>query len=256
MKTVSDVCEQIAALPEAFPFSLRYLNYNKIPDFLCKVLEICDSIGVDPVDIVEKKMEINHLKYPVEECKKKADITKWTKLEQGKAVVIPKLVPKAAKRGCSAAVAFLRKLNHLNKRVKEFSEARDWLRGYTDSRLSLAIIAEVGELAEVFQWAEPTAKTNKLDQDTLSDACMEVADILLYVIHICRVVEMPVRHLWIHVGRISSPVSVYMDSTSIADPAEFENEFGHGLLPDQDLAPNDVFDVERWFVFLREPCEY
>ena len=45
MKTVSDVCEQIAALPEAFPFSLRYLNYNKIPDFLCKVLEICDSIG-------------------------------------------------------------------------------------------------------------------------------------------------------------------------------------------------------------------
>jgi dCTP diphosphatase len=76
-----------------------------------------------------------------------------------------------------------RNLEDLQKRIKKFNSERDWDRFHTPKDLIIALVSEVGELAELYRWlsleeqnlvhAEPAAKLKIED---------EIADIMIYLL--------------------------------------------------------------------------
>ena len=80
-------------------------------------------------------------------------------------------------------------------RYREFTRERDWEQFHDPRSLVLALVGEVGELAELFQWPGP-----QIDQaaDSSSDlnrrASEEISDVLLYLIRLADVLNIdPVR---------------------------------------------------------------
>jgi dCTP diphosphatase len=74
-------------------------------------------------------------------------------------------------------------LELLRDRVRQFSAEREWGRFHDPKSVLLALVGEVGELAELFQWlpAETAAKLAAAEP-LLTRASEEMADVLLYLI--------------------------------------------------------------------------
>lgn len=81
-------------------------------------------------------------------------------------------------------------LTTLRDGMREFTRQRGW-EGYHDPKsLILALVGEVGELSELFQWlpadkASAAASTGSL-RDQVSD---EIADVLLYLVRLADVLD-------------------------------------------------------------------
>jgi len=67
-------------------------------------------------------------------------------------------------------------MEELTKKIRCFSEERDWLQFNTPENLAKSISIEAGELLECFQW------NNNYDKDELK---YEIADIMNYCILLC-----------------------------------------------------------------------
>lgn len=74
--------------------------------------------------------------------------------------------------------------------MREFSEERDWGRFHDPKSLVLALVGEIGELAELFQWL-PTedAVATRHDTRRRARAGEELADILLYLVRLADVLD-------------------------------------------------------------------
>lgn len=71
----------------------------------------------------------------------------------------------------------------LSERYRAFNAARDWSQFHDPKSLILALVGEVGELAELFQWvpAELAARAFREPQRQ-QRAAEEMADILIYLL--------------------------------------------------------------------------
>lgn len=79
-------------------------------------------------------------------------------------------------------------LRDLSKRYQEFSRARDWEQFHDPRSLILALVGEVGELAELFQWHSDSADQALDPQSTLHRrSSEEIADVLLYLVRLADV---------------------------------------------------------------------
>jgi NTP pyrophosphatase (non-canonical NTP hydrolase) len=74
-------------------------------------------------------------------------------------------------------------LEGLRTQLRAFAAARDWDPFHSPKNLAMALSAEAGELAEVFQWLTEE-QSRRLDAKTRSAAADEVADVLLYLVRI------------------------------------------------------------------------
>ena len=79
-------------------------------------------------------------------------------------------------------------LSDLTNRMREFTDARDWGRFHDLKSLTLALVGEVGEVAELVQWlpaedAGGTAEGSRL-RERLGE---ELADVLLYLVRLADV---------------------------------------------------------------------
>ncbi len=72
-------------------------------------------------------------------------------------------------------------LQSLNKQLREFAIARDWLQFQSPKNLSMAISGECGELIEHFQWLTE-AQSLQLNADKKREVSYEMADILIYLL--------------------------------------------------------------------------
>jgi dCTP diphosphatase len=74
-------------------------------------------------------------------------------------------------------------LELLRDRMRQFSADRDWNGFHDPKSVLLALVGEVGELAELFQWL-PADRAAKLagTEPLRTRACEELADVLLYLI--------------------------------------------------------------------------
>jgi uncharacterized protein (DUF2252 family)/NTP pyrophosphatase (non-canonical NTP hydrolase) len=74
-------------------------------------------------------------------------------------------------------------LEFLRDRMRQFARDRDWGRFHDPKSVILALVGEVGELAELFQWL-PAADAQALaqDQPLNTRAGEEMADVLLYLV--------------------------------------------------------------------------
>jgi dCTP diphosphatase len=81
-------------------------------------------------------------------------------------------------------------LELLRGRVRQFATDRDWSRYHDPKSVLLALVGEVGELAELFQWL-PAGSAAKLaaSEPLRSRAAEEMSDVLLYLILLADVLE-------------------------------------------------------------------
>ncbi|KAG5019873.1 hypothetical protein JHK82_015783 [Glycine max] len=79
-------------------------------------------------------------------------------------------------------------LQELSKRLAEFAEVRGWDQHHSPRNLLLALVGEVGELSEIFQWKGEVAKGlpnwSSDDKERLEE---ELSDVLLYLVRLADV---------------------------------------------------------------------
>lgn len=67
-------------------------------------------------------------------------------------------------------------MEEIIKKLRSFTEERDWAQFHTPENLAKSVSIEAGELLECFQWS------NEADIDAVKD---EVADVMTYCIMLC-----------------------------------------------------------------------
>jgi len=74
-------------------------------------------------------------------------------------------------------------LQLLRDKLRLFAEVRNWEQFHTPKNLSMALIVEVAELMAHFQWLT-AAESQNLTAEKKQTVADELADILLYLVHI------------------------------------------------------------------------
>jgi dCTP diphosphatase len=79
-------------------------------------------------------------------------------------------------------------LSELRDRMRQFTDDRDWGQFHDPKSVLLALVGEVGELAELFQWL-PAGEARELAASgpLRTRAGEELADVLLYLIRLADV---------------------------------------------------------------------
>ncbi|KAK8948830.1 hypothetical protein KSP39_PZI005387 [Platanthera zijinensis] len=76
-------------------------------------------------------------------------------------------------------------LDDLRKKMEEFARERDWNQFHSPRNLLLALVGEVGELSEIFQWKGEVPKGlpdwNEAEKEHLGE---ELSDVLLYLVRL------------------------------------------------------------------------
>jgi dCTP diphosphatase len=76
----------------------------------------------------------------------------------------------------------------LTRQLREFSAERDWEQFNTPKNLVMALVSEVGELTELFQWLTPAqAALIMKDEASASQVRDEMADVLAYLLRLSDV---------------------------------------------------------------------
>ena len=77
----------------------------------------------------------------------------------------------------------------LTRRMRHFTDARDWAQFHDPKSLTLALVGEVGELAELLQWVRHEDQATVVRQQPLRDRLAEeMSDVLLYLLRLADVV--------------------------------------------------------------------
>ncbi|XP_016484376.1 uncharacterized protein LOC107804932 [Nicotiana tabacum] len=79
-------------------------------------------------------------------------------------------------------------LKDLSKQLEEFAKVRNWEKFHSPRNLLLAMVGEVGELSEIFQWRGEVDKGlpnwKESDKEHLGE---ELSDVLLYLIRLADI---------------------------------------------------------------------
>jgi NTP pyrophosphatase (non-canonical NTP hydrolase) len=80
-------------------------------------------------------------------------------------------------------------IEDLTRRMRQFTEARDWARFHDPKSLALALVGEVGELAELLQWMRHEDQAGVVREQPLQGRLAEeMSDVLLYLLRLADVV--------------------------------------------------------------------
>jgi NTP pyrophosphatase (non-canonical NTP hydrolase) len=81
-------------------------------------------------------------------------------------------------------------LIELRDRIRVFTEERDWAKFHDPKSLILALVGEVGELSELFQWLPADTAATRAHEDPLhTRAGEELADVLIYLIRLADILN-------------------------------------------------------------------
>ncbi len=76
--------------------------------------------------------------------------------------------------------------------IRNFANERQWDRYHTPRNIALALLGEVGELAELFQWSGDEGLVHDmLSEETLDKVGQEIADVSIYLLRLCDVCHVP-----------------------------------------------------------------
>lgn len=75
-------------------------------------------------------------------------------------------------------------MENIKKRIKDFSNSRNWNQFHSGSNLAKSISIEANELLELFQWSDETDKIDEIKD--------EVADIFIYTIMLSEKYEIDI----------------------------------------------------------------
>uniref|UniRef100_A0A7N0V0G1 Uncharacterized protein n=1 Tax=Kalanchoe fedtschenkoi TaxID=63787 RepID=A0A7N0V0G1_KALFE len=76
-------------------------------------------------------------------------------------------------------------IQHLTDRMAEFAKERDWDKFHSPRNLLLALVGEVGELSEIFQWKGEVGRgLPDWDEAEKQQLGEELSDVLLYLVRL------------------------------------------------------------------------
>lgn len=85
-------------------------------------------------------------------------------------------------------------LEHLTARIAAFAEEREWSRFQDPKSLALALVGEVGELAELLQWLPADGAVDHFrDPARRHRVGEELSDVLLYLLRLADVLGVDLR---------------------------------------------------------------
>ena len=73
--------------------------------------------------------------------------------------------------------------DELKEKIRKFAADRDWDQYHTPKNLSMALIAECGELVEHFQWLTEAESTD-IPPEGLEEISHEIADVFVYLLRL------------------------------------------------------------------------
>ena len=79
-------------------------------------------------------------------------------------------------------------ITKIQNQLRDFASERDWEQFHTPKNLAMALSVEASELVEIFQWLTPD-ESKSPDQTQHNSICSEVADIAMYLIRFCNVLD-------------------------------------------------------------------
>ena len=79
-------------------------------------------------------------------------------------------------------------ISKIQNQLEKFAIERDWRQFHTPKNLAMALSVEASELVEIFQWLKPE-ESNLPDQKQIESINDEVADIAMYLLRFCSVLE-------------------------------------------------------------------
>lgn len=79
-------------------------------------------------------------------------------------------------------------LRELQTAMRRFAQERDWEQFHSPKNLAMALSIEAGELMEHFQWLTE-AQSRTLPDERKAQAGTEIADVLLYLLRLCDVLQ-------------------------------------------------------------------
>ena len=78
----------------------------------------------------------------------------------------------------------MRTLEDVRSRAARFCAERNWEQFHTPTNLALALVGEVGEVSEIFQWKGPGM--DKLTPEEVVHAGEELSDVFIYATRLCQ----------------------------------------------------------------------
>lgn len=75
-------------------------------------------------------------------------------------------------------------LEEIRRQVADFARDRDWDQFHSIRNLILAMVGEVGEVAEIVQWASDDGVEELLSSGGRERLAQELADVLIYLVRI------------------------------------------------------------------------
>jgi len=85
----------------------------------------------------------------------------------------------------------------LRDKLRTFAAARDWDQFHSPKNLSMALMVEVAELMEHFQWLTEQ-QSDSLPADKMAEVSEELADILLYLVRLADKLGVDLRAASLH----------------------------------------------------------
>jgi len=115
-------------------------------------------------------------------------------------------------------------LNDIMTKLGDFLAVRDWGKFHDPKNLAMSISIEAAELMELFQWkTNSEAAAAALEEDTRDCVRDELADVMLYCLSLCRVLDI-------------DPVSAMSDKIS-KNAGRYPPERFRGVARKYDSAP-------------------
>ena len=76
-------------------------------------------------------------------------------------------------------------LDKLIKRIRGFNKERDWEQFHSPKNLAMALVVEVSEIAEHFQWLKENESRN-LSAEKVTEIEEEIGDVMLFLLNLCN----------------------------------------------------------------------
>lgn len=153
---------------------------------LAAIILAAETCQMELGSCILKKMQLNNKKYPVELVKGKSG--KYTSYSEHTGIT---KTEGQSTRELEVEEFGTKTVEDITGRIRAFATERLWSRYHTPRSLVLAIMGELGELAEMFQWrGENVEGSNMMEgwsQDDLDHVGQEFADVAIYLLRLADV---------------------------------------------------------------------
>lgn len=166
----------------------RQLIIGGMVELLAALVLAAETCHMELSGCILKKMQLNNRKYPVDLVKGKSD--KYIKFSHHTNIT---KTEGQSTRQVEVDEGDTTSVHDITRRIRAFATERLWSRYHTPRSLVLAILGELGELAELFQWRGDSTTVNGSNmmegwsEDDLDHVGQEFADVAIYLLRLADV---------------------------------------------------------------------